>query len=239
MTTTRDLIRQSLSLITVVGAGENMTAEDAADNLRLLNQMLDMWSSDGAVIYNRSIDTKALNSGVQSYTMGPSGDINTIRPVGITQATITLGDVVTPVNIWSENTFSTLTLPTLQGGTPYDMYVNNGFPLLTLQLYPIPTSGQTLTLYSMKPLTNLGINDVISLPPGYEMAIVYNLAVMTAPQYEREASPTVKKIADRSLSTVKANNLQYAQPTMAVDPALDIRWTNNGNTWGYNIYGGY
>ncbi len=238
MTTPRDLIRQALTLIVVLGAGENMTAEDANDNLRLLNQMLSSWSADGAVIFCRSTDTKVLTAGVATYTMGPSGDINTTRPVGISQATITLSQIVTPVNIWSQNTYSALSFPTLQGPVPTDMFVNNGTPLLTLQLYPVPSSGATLTIYSMKPLDTLTLDTVLALPPGYELALVYNLAVMTAPAYEREASRTIREIASTSLSTIKANNLQYNQPTMTADLAWDVRFTNQGNTWGYNIYGG-
>lgn len=239
MTTVRDLIRQSLGLIHVVGAGENMTAEDANDTLRLLNQMLSSWSSDGAIIYNRSVDTLALSAGVQSYTMGPTGTIATTRPVGITQATITLGGVVTQMNIWSSNTISTLDFPTLQGGTPYDLYVNNSVPNLEFKLFPIPSGGQTLTIYSLKPLATLTLDTVLELPPGYEMALMLNLAVFTAPFYEKEVMRTTVKKAYETLSTIKANNLQYSTPTMGVDAALDVRWSNNGNTWGYNIYGGY
>jgi len=238
MTTTRDLIRQALSSISVIGAGENMTAEDANDTLRLLNQMLSSWSADGAVIFNRSVDTKVLSAGVSTYTMGPSGDINTTRPVGISQATITLSQIVTPVNIWSQNTYSVLSFPTLQGPVPTDMFVNNGVPLLTLQLYPVPSSATTLTIYSMKPLDTLTLDTTLALPPGYEAALWSNLAIYAAPFYEREATKSIREIASTTLSTVKANNLQYNQAPMMADLAWDVRFTNNGNTWGYNIYGG-
>lgn len=236
MTTVRDLIRQSLSAISVVGAGENMTAEDANDTLRVLNQMTSSWSSDGAVIYNRSVDTLLLTSGLQTYTMGPSGDINTTRPVSITNATITQGGIVNNVWIWSQNTISTLSFPTQQGGNPYEMYVNNGSPLLTLQLFPVPQGGQTLTIYSLKPLATLTLDTVLDLPPGYELALWSNLSEYVAPFYEREANQTIRRIASESLSTIKANNLQYNQPPMVVDAGLDSRYYN-GNYW-YSIYGG-
>jgi hypothetical protein len=235
MTTTRDLIQSSLRLINIAGAGENMTPEDAVDGLATLNQLLSSWSADGKVIYSRSVDTKALSGGVQSYTMGVGGDINTTRPVSITQATLTLGGVVTPIEIWAQETFSVLSLPTLQGGIPYQMFVNNGNPLVTLQLWPIPSSGQTLTLYSIKPLSTLALNDTLDLPPGYERALRYNLAVEFAPEYEREASATVKDVARESLGTIMRNNQQYQPPTMVVDSILYTSWYDN---WGFNIYSG-
>lgn len=237
MTTVRDLISSSLRKISILGAGENLTAEDATDGLNSLNQMLDSWSADGQVIYSRSVDTKNLSSGVLSYTMGPSGDINTARPVSITNATITQGTVLmNTLMIWGAETYSTLGFPSAQG-IPTNLYVNNDVPLLGLKLYPVPIGGLTLTIYSMKKLSDFGLNDVVELPPGYERAIIHNLAVEIAPEYERDASKTVRDIASESLSTIKRNNQQYPAPTMAVDAALSQRYTNNG-LWGFNIYSG-
>lgn len=235
MSTVRDLIRESLLDITVIGAGENMSAEDAADGLSSLNEMLDSWSIDGTVIYSKSLDTKALSSGVQTYTMGPSGDINTSRPVAITQATVTLGVIQYPLDIWSQNAISTLNFPTLPAAIPSDLYINNGCPLLTLYLYPAPGEGLTLNLYSLNKLTDLALNDTLELPPGYKKALRKNLAVTMAPQYEREAPKTVKDDAYDGLQAIKRNNQQYSPPTMAVDGILLAN--NYDNNW-FNIYGG-
>ncbi len=238
MTTTRDIVSSALRKISVLGAGENLTAEDATDAKNSLNQLLESWSADGQVIYSRSVDTIALSSGVLTYTMGPGGDINTSRPVSITEATITQGGVLmNPMMIWGAEVYSTLGFPSLQG-IPTNLYVNNGSPLLTLQLYPVPISGLSLNIYSMKKLATLALDDILDLPPGYERALIYNLAVEIAPEYDREASATVKNVASDSLSTIKRNNQQYPAPTMAVDPALEQRYTNDG-LWGFNIYAGY
>lgn len=238
MTTTREMISSSLRKIGVLGAGENMTAEDANDGLDNLNQMLDAWSADGQVIYSRSVDTINLSSGVLSYTMGPSGDINTARPVSITEATITQGGLLmSPLMIWGAETYATLGMPSLQG-IPSNLYVNNSVPLLELKLYPVPIGGLQLNIYSMKKLSDFALNDTVVLPPGYEQAIIFNLAVLLAPEYEKEASGTVRNIASDALSTIKRNNQQYPAPTMAVDPMLSQRYTNDG-LWGFNIYGGY
>lgn len=237
MTTVRDLISSSLRLINVLGAGENMSPEDAVDGLATLNQMVSSWSTDGTVVFSRSTDTKALTSGVQTLTMGTGGDINTTRPIAITQATVTLNQISYPLSIWSQNTKSTLSYPTLPGAIPTELYINNGNPLLTLFLYPAPAGGLTLTIYSMKPLSEMTLNTVLDLPPGYERALRYNLAVEFAPEYEREASRTVQNIAYDALQAIKRNNAQYSQPTMSVDGILlvDNYYDNN---W-FNIYGGF
>jgi hypothetical protein len=237
MATVRDLISSSLRKLSILGAGENLTAEDATDGLNSLNQMLSSWSADGQVIFSRSVDSIPLTSGLQTYTMGIGGAINTARPAGITQATINLGSTVYMLNIWNSNVISTQGFPTLQG-IPSDIYVNNGNPLLTLQLYPVPIGGLTLNIYSMKPLSSLALNDTVDLPPGFEEAIIYNLAVRIAPEYDREASQTVKEMASESKGVIMRNNQQYSQAVSAVDEALNPRYMN-GNFWGYNIYGGH
>ncbi len=80
------------------------------------------------------------------------------------------------------------------------------------------------------------MNDTLDLPPGYERALKYNLAVEIAPEYEREASSTVKDIAKTSYGVVVRTNQQYFQPTMITDAILLQDYYNN---WGFNIYGGY
>lgn len=236
MVTVRDLIASSLRLINVTGAGETMSADDANDALVTLNQMLDSWSADGQVIYSKSLDTYPLVGGVSTITMGLAGNINTARPVSITEATVTLGQTVYPLDIWSQNMYSTVSFPPLVG-IPNAIYVNNGNPLLTLQIYPVPIGGLTLNLYSLKELSNVTLNTVLDLPPGYERALRYNLAVELCPEYDREPSRTVSETAVESLSTIKRNNQQYQADVSTIDLALDSRYMNYSKGW-YNIFGG-
>lgn len=238
MTTVRDLIKSSLRLITVIGAGENMTADDANDGLATLNQMLESWYADGATIPSNTQNTKVLSGGVATYTMGPGGDINTVRPTRITSAIISDGSInYPPLNLWTYDVYSTISVPSTQT-LPTDMYINQGNPLLTLSFYPVPAGAYTLTIYSEKPLVNVGLNDVLSLPPGYERALRYNLAVELAPEYEREASGSVQNTAKSSLATIKRQNRQYNPAMSAVDPALEQQYYNGGYT-DFNIYRGY
>lgn len=238
MTTVRDIIASTLKRIAILGAGQQMTAEDATDGVRMLNQLLSSWSADGTVIFSKSTDTKVIGAGVQTYTMGPGGDINTTRPVMITAATVTLGVIAYPLQLWSQSVESTLSFPTLQAAIPTGLYINNGSPLLTLFLYPSPGAGLTLTLYSLKPLANLTLDTVLDLPPGYEWALINNLATVWAPDFEREASQSVKDAAYDSLQAIKRNNDQYSPATMAVSGILLV---NNDyyNNYNFNIYGGF
>jgi len=238
LTTVRQIIEDSLGAINVLGAGESMTAQDGQDGLRALNQMIETWSSDGAVIYTTSVDAFNLLGGVGTYTMGPGGDIDTTRPTAIDYATLTQGgNIVTELEIFRTNVFSTVSYPVLQG-YPGMLFINNTYPTLSLRLYPVPVGGLILTLYSRKPLSNLAINDTLSLPPGYEEALWSNLACRRAPFYERSASQDVKDLAKESLLTIKRNNEQYSEMLQPVDPALWAQFYNGPNRW-FNIYGGF
>jgi hypothetical protein len=46
----------------------------------------------------------------------------------------------------------------------------------------------------------------LSLPPGYALAIRYNMAIMMAPDYGRQISAEVQAIAASSIATLKRAN---------------------------------
>lgn len=232
MTTVNDIISGSLRLIEEIGAGQSASADDAADCLSALIAMIDSWSIQGGSIYTETIETFNL-TGATSYTIGSGGVFNTTRPVKIRAATYTLSGADTyeeNLEVLSMEEYAYQTDKTVSG-YPKRVYYDAGYPLGKFYFLPIPSSG-VFKLFSEKPLTNYtSVNDSIILPPGYERALRYNLAVEIAPEFGKQANQTVGMIAFESKNAIENKNTENDKNTMVADPAF----MGESN---FNIYSG-
>ena len=232
MTTVRDILESALRKISALGSGESMTAEEAADGLKLLNQMISSWAADGATIYTESLDTYSMVAGDNTVTMGTGGDINTTRPVRFLGFNALFGNVSNPIAERDVTFYSGIVDKTVQG-IPEIVWPDYNYPTMTLTFWPVPLGGITLNIYSEKPLAEFtNITDSVNLAPGYEMALIFNLAVIWAPDFEREASATVQSVAAKSLANIKRANRENQSLTADMDQALTDYRT-------FNIFSGY
>jgi hypothetical protein len=108
------------------------------------------------------------------------------------------------------------------------MTYDNGYPLGTISIYAVPTSGSSLRLLSNKPLANLSaLTTTVDLPPGWKRALKYNLAIDLAPEYGVEIPAAVVEISRTSLGAIKRSTaINNAMPLMPALPQY------------YSIYGG-
>lgn len=206
--TGRDWVASSLRKIGVLGTGESMDASQATEGLATLNQMLESWSIEGLVIH--AITSEApltLTPSDGTVTMGTSGNITT-RPVSIEKALIRSGTTdYPPLRLLSLAEFAAIPDKSTQSEIPSALYDDGGYPQRTLTLYPVPSAANSLVLFTKRQLTQIATLDTeISLPPGYERALVYNGAIDLAPEYGRAVSAEVAKIADESKAAIKRAN---------------------------------
>lgn len=78
--TARNLITRSMQNIGALVKNEPPSADEADDALAMLNAMLSSWANDSLIIYARTTESFPLTAAT-SYTMGPSGTLNTVRPL--------------------------------------------------------------------------------------------------------------------------------------------------------------
>lgn len=212
MATARDLIKDALRKIQVLGKGQSLDSDEANDALRALNQMLASWSAEGSLVFAETRETFNLGSTI-SYTIGSGGDFDTTRPVFIKSAYTTRSGIDYPINQIDVNAYDRIPIKDLAGGgEPEYLYYDAAYPLATIYLYPRPTGG-TITLTSVKQLTQFtSLNTIFNFPPEYEEALVYNLAIRLAPEYEREPARQVVKIARASKKTIEGQNERNNKP---------------------------
>jgi hypothetical protein len=235
-----DLITSSLKLIGVLASGESLSASDAADGLTTLTQLLASWSTESLIIPARVREVFPLVSGKATYTMGAGGDFNTTRPQRIEQALIQIGSgtsvIEFPMRILNQDQYADICTKGMAGSIPHGLYEDQAFPLDNLNIYPVPAdSANSLVLYSWKPLASLlTLTDAITLPPGYDRALRFNLAIDLAPEYGKTASENVIAVATEAKATLKRQNTRPRY--LKCDNALLARGRGGGG--GMSIFAG-
>jgi hypothetical protein len=224
MSTALDIIASSLRLINVTAAGEPVDIATANDALKAFQDMVDSWNAERNTIFTTASQDFPLTVGQQSYTLGPSGNFNVARPAKITgMSAIVMTNppvpVEEPIDILTVHDWQTqYPVKNVNGAFPLACYDDGGFPLRTLNFWPIPTqAGNKVRIYSWQALSApAALNTSISFPPGYSRAFRYNLALELAAEFAAPVPATVKQIATQSLAAVKTMNL----PELKLDSDL-------------------
>jgi hypothetical protein len=230
--TGRDLVSATLRLIGASAPGESIAASEASDGLSSLNRMLDSWSNEGLLLYAVTKESAiTLIPGTSTYTLGTGGDITT-RPMSLTTAKYRDGsNQEYNLQILTAAEYADIPNKNLQS-IPTSLYDSGSYPQRSIVLYPVPSASGSLDLYTNRPLTALTLDDDISLPPGYEEALVYNGAIRLAPEYGRAVSQEIAMVATESKASLKRTN--YRAGTLKInDIPAGRRRLFNITTGGY------
>lgn len=224
--TAGDIIASSLRLLGVLASGEAPSANESNDALNSLNDMLDSWSLESLMIPNRVREVFPITSSQQTYTMGPGGDFSTTRPTNVENVLIQIVAnspyLELPLKLLTKDQYAGLLLKTITSPYPLYCYVEGTAPLETINLWPFPSQSDNLVIYSAKQLSDLtNLTTALSLPPGYERAIRYCLAIELAAEYGKEAGEQVIGIAVEAKTAIKRIN--WKPKFLQVDEAIISR----------------
>jgi hypothetical protein len=227
MTTARKIIKKAMQKIGVLVKSEAPDDDEANDALDSLNALIDSWSNEPANVTTRVRETFPLTSSA-SYTIGIGADFNTERPMQIVDAYASLAFTDTPVAVVNQEEYDLITYKDAVG-QPIALTYNSGFPTGTITLYPTPNASYTLTILSEKAITGFTTLDTeLTLPQGWERALIYNLALELAPEYGQQPDQSIALIASQSLGAIKLAVVR-SRPVNSSDAILPLR----------NIYTGY
>ncbi len=234
--TALDLIKRAMRIMRVLGTDTNPTTQEGTDGLYALNSMLEAWGIERLMVYQVQQTTHTWPANSASRTMGVGGDFNTTRPTKIAEEGNYMRDGNTSIDyplFWlgDRDSYDRILLKSTTSSYPQWLFADMGYPLMTIYLWPVPTQSLSLHLNSWKPLQSFSsLTDALALPPGYQRAIEYNLAIEYAPEFGSAAnlSDDVRRIAAQSKANIKALNR----------PDLVARLDNSilGRGSPYNIY---
>lgn len=219
--TARDIVTASLRKLGVVAAGETPSAEELQDALFALQGMIDSWSNSDLLSFSETEERFSLVPDQQAFTIGPGGDFDTSRPMDVYRIAVVDSGLELPCTKRNSEEWRNLSIKNLSSSLPTNFHFRPTWPLGTLLFHPIPTEAKEVVLYTRKPFASVdSVNTVIDLPNGYERAIIYNLPFDLVDEYGGEISAATAKIADDTLSAIKAQNLSKNIPYLATEGAL-------------------
>jgi len=238
MSTALDIIRRAYQMIGWLASNEPLSGADTELGADQLNKMLDSWSNESLMCYAVLEQSTVLVPGKTAYTIGSGGDIDAARPLKLRDGygAAYLRDSnnnnywVTVVQKDRWNLISNRG-PTITSNIPDTLFYDPQFPLGVINIWPTPTEAMTLFWDSYLALPDMPTTaTAFSLPPGYELALQSNLAVLLAPFCGKtQVSPDVRAIAMQSKAQIKRTNIRLN--VAQFDPEI----SENGRR-SYNIY---
>jgi hypothetical protein len=198
MSLVSDILGDSLMYIGAYGPGETVSTDDQTFALRLVNRVLDSWSA-------RKLSPIGINrasyglSGAGSYTFGSSGTwVASTRPIKIKAA----NGIEKECRIASAEQWAAVADKTRTGIFVEDLYWDGGFPSGNVYVSPIPAGGNAI-LYTYQPIGDFAsLTDTVSLPAGYERALVISFALELCIPFGRPIPDGLPQLAQEALMTI-------------------------------------
>jgi hypothetical protein len=228
MSTALDIFTDAMQSIGQVGDGQSLSSTNAQLAMRLANRMLQKWSNQKLMLYLITQRPFSLSANVQDYGVGPTGNPFTgqTRPVFVESgvATIPGSTMQNPLNILDKTQWDALPDSGVKAGTngvPASVWVEYTYPNLTFHVSPIPSTIVAIRLGSWELLQQFTtLFDVLSLPPGYEEALVPNLAIELSDYFDQPISQNLAQLAADGLNTIKTVNAQKLRGALGESQAL-------------------
>lgn len=215
--TALDILNASARLIGVLAEGEALSSAQANNGLTSMNNMLDSWSNEQMLIPARVQETFPLVNGQGSYQMGSGApDFNTGRPQKIENIAWQQPTGSYPFNlgidIITQDEWARIVVPTVPSNIPTKMWPQYGNPYVTLNFWPVPNVVQNVVIWSWKAISELAsLTTTFSMQPGYQKAIIYNVALEISPEYGRTPNELVIAQAVESKAVLKRMNNQQQE----------------------------
>lgn len=199
-TTAGDIIRSALLLNGAVAADQTLSASDLADGLVALNNMIESWSLDNCIIYTTGTITGTTVANQDYLTLSS-------RPIKILSAQIRDSASIDHNMIAvAYDDYRIISNKAVTSSFPEIIWCDYAYPTATIKFWPVPAVAYAVTITAQMPFSSFASAATnVSLPPGYERALRFNLALELA-QYASAIPQKVEDIARESLLLIKSTN---------------------------------
>jgi len=211
MSTFRQVIEDSLLDLGIGALGEDTEADIVNHGFRMLNRMLESWSSELNPIYASTLDSLTWTSGSEVLTIGSGGDLDTVRPIEITGVQVRVSGVDYTLSPVSYEQYEETPIKDIENNYPTVYAYQKTFPLGKIHIYYVPSDNLPVRIQSKKPLSAAVIDDSISLPSGYELAMQTNLTVLLAAAHGKQPKPETVRFAMNFKAAIEDINQDHAE----------------------------
>jgi len=171
--TVRQVGTRAMQLLSVLGLGETPTGDESDHFMESLNLMLKSWQAEGVNLWRQTNITFDTVVGQATYTLTP-------RPVDVQSASINYG-YDREMQRWELGEYDQIpNKATL--GYPTCYYVDRQRDDVTMTLWPVPNSVQTVTYTAARVIDDVtDLEETLDVPQAWLECVVYNLAVALYP----------------------------------------------------------
>ena len=219
MSLVSDILDDALMYIGCYGPSETVSTDDQTFALRICNRALDGWSARKL----SPIGIKSVNyilTGLGVYPFGPGLTwAATTRPIKIKAASvISYNGVEKEAKIVSAEEWAAIPDKTRTGVYVEAVFWDGGFPTGNISLSPMPATG-AFWLRTYEAITDfINLTDTVSLPPGYERALVIALALELCIPFQRPIPDGLPQLAQQAMMDIAALSAEILGTPMPQAP---------------------
>lgn len=187
MTTAQDLITAAFTKVGVY----NPTSNQTATALISLNNMVSSWITE-YILPVVTRESMTLTSGDAEYTIGSGGDKDTVRPMRIENAyLVDSAGYSWPLEIINAKDYNDVAYKATEA-KPERVYFIPDETYTKIIFECEPNAAYTFYFESWKPITEFSLTtSTTTLPNEYKEALVYNLAISIAEDWDRAVPKSV------------------------------------------------
>lgn len=215
----KEAIQDALTEINVVGVGDAAEAVGVPFAMRKLSRLLLAWQNLDYPVWRTSEQTLTLTTAA-SYTLNP------VRPMRILSARRLKDGTETPMQSMTRSEYDDLPRKT-STGIPTTYYYDKQRADALFKVWPVlaTADGTQVKITYIRGLDETDdVNTTLDIPPEWEAALVWGLAVELAPAYQRPAP--VEAAAghlDAALSADREDSVFFVEP--------DYSWAWRSGAW--------